>query len=105
MDGQIVDVEYENGYVRIVKIVEDTPEQFVVTPLIQTPGGLHRFSKHSHAVPKESIAGFYDTKELEETELFTKIDDVYYESVETSDSEYESETESDTDSEVSLEIE
>lgn len=105
MQGQIVEVEYENDHVNIVKIDDDSLEQFVVTPLIRTSGGLFRFSKHSHVILRESIAGFYDTKELEETGLFTKIDNVYYESIETSDSDYEYESDSDTETDVSLDDE
>lgn len=107
MDGQIVDVEYEDGQVEIVKIVEDTQEQFVVTPLVQTSTGFFRFSNQFHTIPKESVSGFYDTKELEDTGLFTKINDIFYESTETSDSDYEysSDDESDTESEVSLDSE
>jgi hypothetical protein len=105
MEGQLVDVDYENGIVKLVKIEEDGAEYYRVTPLIQTCGGLYRFSNHSHTVPKESVSGFYDTKELNDTGLYKKVNDVYYESIEDElgyDSEYSIESESDTESEVSI---
>lgn len=105
MEGQIIDVEYENAIVTLVRIEADCSDYYIVTPLIQTYGGLYRFSKHSHRISKESVAGFYDTKELHDTGLYKKIDDVYYESIdEESDpeSEYHTESGSDSESEVSL---
>lgn len=107
MEGQLIDVEYEDGYIEIARIIEDTPGHFVVTPLVPTLNGLVKFSNQYHVIPKESIAGFYDTERLEDTGLFKKIDDNLYEAVDTSDSEYEyfSDEESDTDSEVSLDSE
>ena len=107
MEGQIVDIEYEGGFVEIAKILEDTPEHFVVSHLVETSDCMYRFSRMSYPVPKESVAGFYDTRELEDTGLYRKIDNVYYEAVTSTDSDFEywSEDESETDSEVSLDSE
>lgn len=109
MEGQLVDIEYENGTTKLVRIVKDEPEHFIVTPLIQTSGGLFRFSSHPHIAPKESVSGFYDTKELDDTGIYKKIDNIYYEYIETSDSdcdyEYDSEFDYDSESEVSLDAE
>ena len=107
MDGQIVDIEYDCGLVEIAKILEDTPEHFVVSHLVQIGDGRFRFSRSSYPVPKESVAGFYDTMELEDTGLYRKIDDIFYEAVTATDSDYEygSEDESESDSEVSLDSE
>lgn len=103
MIGHIIDVEYDDGSVNIAKIVADAGVEFVVVPLVSVYGN-YRFSRHPHSVPKESIAGFYDTTELEDTGLFVKLDDTYYEAV-TSDSEYECDSDSDTETDVSLEDE
>ena len=109
MRGQIVDIEYEDGDVSIARIVDDTdPEQFMVTTLVYRPlMDMFRFSSQSHAVPRESVAGFYDTTDLEETGMFTKIDDVYYQPVDSSDSsDYDTDdSSSSTDTEVSLDSE
>lgn len=108
MRGQIVDIEYEDGDVNIARIVDDTdPDQFVVTSLVYRPlMDMFRFSTQSHAVPRESVAGFYDTTDLEETGLYTKVDDVYYQPVDSSDTDYDSDdSSSSTDTEVSLDSE
>lgn len=108
MRGQIVDIEYEDGDVSIAQIVDDTdPEHFMVMRLVyRSSVDLFRFSTHAHPVPRESVAGFYDTTDLEETGLYTKIDEVYYQSVDSSDSDYDTdESSSSTDTEVSLDSE
>lgn len=107
MEGQLVDIEYDCGFVELAKIVEETQENYTVTHLVCTTSGLYRFSRDSYPVPKESVAGFYDTTNLEDTGLYNKINDIFYEAVSSSDSDYEfwTEEESDTDSEVSLDSE
>ncbi len=103
MIGHIIDVEYDDGTVNIAKIAADAGSDYVVIPLVNVHGH-YKFSRYHHSVPKASIAGFYDTTELEDTGLFTKLDATYYEAV-TSDSEYECESDSDTDTDVSLDDE
>jgi hypothetical protein len=108
MEGQLVDIEYENGLVEIAKIIEDTPDHFIVTHLVRVFGDTRfRFSRMSYPVPKESVSGFYDTKDLEETGLYKKIDETFYEPVNDSDSDddYSSDDSSDSESEVSLDSE
>lgn len=104
MEGQLVDIEYDCGLVDICKIVEDIQGYYIVCRLLQTDDLRFRFSRFSHQVLKESVSGFYDTTDLEETGLYRKIDDVYYEAVSSVDSDYEydSEDATDTDSDVSL---
>ena len=104
MIGHIIDVEYEDGDVNIAKIVADAGSEYVVVALVNV-SGLYRFSRHTHTIPKESITGFYDTTELEETRYFAKLDDTYYEHLETSDSDYDDESDTDTDTDVSLDSE
>lgn len=103
MIGEIVDIEYEDGAVNIGKIVSDEGSEYAVVGLCLSMG-LFKFSKVAHKVPKESIAGFYDTKNLEDTGLFTKVDETYYDAVDTSDEdfEYESGYDSETESDISL---
>lgn len=107
MEGQLVDIEYDCGLVEIAKIIADGADHFVVSHLVQTGDGRFRFSRSSYPVPKESVSGFYDTVELEETGLYRKIDDVFYEAVTATDSDYDywSDDDSDTESEVSLDSE
>ena len=88
MIGEIVDIEYQDGAVNIAKIVSDEGTEYAVVGLCISMG-MYRFSRIPHTVPKESIAGFYDTKNLEDTGLFTKIDDTYYDAVDTADEAFE----------------
>lgn len=103
MIGEIVDIEYQDGAVNIAKIVSDEGSEYAVVGLCISMG-MYRFSRIPHTVPKESIAGFYDTKNLEDTGLFTKIDDTYYDAVDTSDEdfEYDSGYDSESESDISL---
>lgn len=105
MEGQIVDIEYACGLVEIARILEDTPDHFMIVHLVQTDDLCYRFSRSGYPVPKESVAGFYDTTNLEDTGLYRKIDDTFYEAVQSTDSDFESESESDSDTDVSLESE
>lgn len=108
MLGQIVDIEYEDGDVEIAKIVDDTdPEQFMVASLIyRSSVDMFRFSARVHPVPRESVAGFYDTTELEDTGMYTKVDELHYQAVDSSESDYDSDdSSSSTDTEVSLDSE
>ena len=104
MIGQIVDVEFEEGFTSIAKIIEDTGTEYHVVVLENAFGGIYKFSDSPEVIPKEAISGFYDTTNLEETGLFTDLDGTYYESCDQSDYECETDDES-TDTDVTLEDE
>jgi hypothetical protein len=105
MNGQIVDVEYEEGLVDLCKIISTQDETYTVKPLVYDAEiFLYKFSHYTHQVPIDSISGFYDTTDLTETGRFAKEGDtIYYRSLDDSDPEYEYDTddqdESDSDSE------
>ena len=101
MIGHIIDVEYDDGTVNIAKITGDVGTTYHVTTLVHMYACIYKFSTFTHIIPKESVSGFYDTDKLEDTGLFTKLDENYYESI-TSDDEYEYESDSNisTDTEV-----
>jgi hypothetical protein len=92
MIGHVIDVEYEDGTVNIAKIVSDENTEYMVKPLVNVYDYVYKFSRFPHSIPKEAVAGFYDTTNLEDTGLFSKIDDTYYESLDTSDCDYECES-------------
>ncbi len=106
MEGQIVDVEYEDGESDLCKIVTQHTDYYTVKPLVYDPDiYMYKFSHYTHQVPIESISGFYDTTVLEDTGQYIKVDGVHYRSTDDSDPEYEYDTgSSDTDSgsEISL---
>jgi len=104
MEGQIVDVEYEDQQVDMCKIIAQHTDHYTVKPLVYDPDKyLYKFSHYTFQVPVESVSGFYDTTDIEDTGQYIKVDSVHYRSVEESDPEYELESsESDTCSEISL---
>lgn len=106
MEGQIIDVEYEDEFVEICKIVARHDTNYVVKMLVYDADAfMYHFSHYTHTIPIESVSGFYDTVELEDTGDYEKIDYNRYRYIYESDPEYELEdgyTSSDTDSEVSL---
>jgi|TARA_B110000285_G_scaffold234650_1_gene312356 hypothetical protein len=104
MEGQIVDIEYEDEICEIARIVFEVGDDYAVQVLDYDRRGLYIFSDDTLLVPKDSVSGFYDTTLLEETGLYTKYDTIHYEMVDESDPDviYDSSDESDSDSEVSL---
>ncbi len=106
MEGQIVDVEYDDQQVDMCKIIAQHTDHYTVKPLVYDPDKyLYKFSHYTFQVPIESISGFYDTMDIEDTGQYVKVDGVHYRSVEDSDPEYELESgdsDSDTCSEISL---
>lgn len=105
MNGQIVDVEYEDGLIDLCKIISTQDETYTVKPLVYDADiFLYKFSHYTYQVPIDSISGFYDTTDLAETGRFVKEGDtIHYRSLDDSDPEYEYDTddqdESDSDSE------
>ena len=104
MIGQIIDVEFEDGFTNIAKIVQDAGTEYHVVVLECVCGSMYKFSDSHEVIPKEAVAGFYDTTDLEETGLFTDLDGTYYETCDQSDYETESDDES-TDTDVTLDDE
>lgn len=104
MERQIIDIEYQDGSTEIARVVSSTDTDCHVRVLYRDRCGLFKFSEEMVIVPKECISGFYDTQSLEDTGLYTKYDDVYYDQLDESDPDvvYNSSDESESDSEVSL---
>jgi len=95
----IVDVEYEDGDVMIAKIVKELNDTYEVRVLLEdTTNGLYYFNEETEIVPKESISGFYDVENLDDTGLYVQVDDKYYE---LGDDEDYIPTDSETDSDSS----
>ncbi len=96
MENQIIDIEFEDGMICIGKIIKDMDTEFQVAVLEHVGDGLWDFDQELECIPKDSVSGFYDTKDLEQTGLYEMID--------LSDTEYvlPSDTDDDSGSEVSL---
>jgi len=104
MEQQIVDIEYQDGSCEIARIISSIDNDYIVRILDRDGRGLYKFGEEVIVVPKDSVSGFYDTQSLDDTGLFVKYDDVYYEYIDESDPDvvYGSSDESESDSEVSL---
>lgn len=106
MENQIVDIEFEDGMSEIAQIVKDTADGYEVRLLEYDRGGRYIFGDAEYIVPKESVSGFYDTTDLEDTGLYEKVNDTQYELVDQSDPEVyidtEDEEESESESDISL---
>lgn len=93
----IVDIQFEDGGVSIAKILSEIEDNYEVCFLLKDlDRDLYYFDTQSEMVPKESVSGFYDVNNLEDTGLYTQVDDKYYETGD--DSDY---SPSDTDTDLS----
>ena len=103
----IVDVDCEDGTTQIARTVIENQDSYIVNFLEKNKFNLYDFTNVDEEVAKESVSGFYDVDELEDTHLFARhpqgyelIDDSDDEDFECSDDESsESEDESLVDEE------
>ena len=73
----IVDVHCEDDTVQIARIVHEHAGMYAVNFLEEKKRGVYDFSSLTELVCKESISGFYDVDNLEDTDLYMKIQDGY----------------------------
>ena len=72
----IVDVNCDDETVQIARIIHEHADMYAVNFLEKYKTG-YVFSKDTELVPKDSIAGFYDVENLEDTNLYMKVGDIY----------------------------
>src|SRR6056300_129984 len=95
----IVDVDCEDGTTQIARTVTENQDSYIVNFLEKNKFNLYDFTNVDEEVAKESVSGFYDVDELEDTHLFARHPQGY-ELIEDSDDESsESEDESLVDEE------
>jgi|UniRef100_A0A6C0CMN3 hypothetical protein len=109
MEGQIVDIEYDDETQEMVQIVEDVDDCYVIRTLEHVNYNQYKFSSFCIEVPKECICVFYDTTCLEDTGKYNKVGENIYEALDESDYDYDfdtgdegSDSSDDSGSEVSL---
>lgn len=73
----IVDVHCEDDTVQIARIVHEHAGMQAVNFLEEKKRGVYDFSSVTELVCKESISGFYDVDNLEDTDLYMKIQGGY----------------------------
>jgi hypothetical protein len=108
MENQIIDVDFEDGFKYIAKIVKDGQSEYEVALLEYYGDGEWDFdTEEPILITKDSVSGFYDTTDLENTGLYEKLKNGMYVEVDESDFEYElaSSEDDESESDVSLDDE
>jgi len=108
METQIIDVDFEDGFKSIAKIVKDGQSEYEVALLEYYGDGEWDFdTEEPILITKDSVSGFYDTTDLENTGLYEKLNNGMYVEVDESDFEYElaSSEDDESESDVSLDDE
>lgn len=102
----IVDIEFEDGSISMCRVIEEVNEtDYLIEEFVCTRSGDCKFSGETQIVPKESICGYYDVTNVEDTGLYRKVSDNLYEIIDDSDEDYEVSSEEESDSDVSLDDE
>jgi hypothetical protein len=104
MENHIVDVEFEDGSVCICQVKGETENGYLISELVYTGSGNYEFSTEFQIIEKESVSGFYDVTDLEDTGLYIRIRDGVYEQVDSSDEDYEASTEDEESSESDISL-
>ena len=108
METQIIDVDFDDGFKSIAKIVKDDQGEYEVALLEYYGDGEWDFdTEEPILITKDSVSGFYDTTDLENTGLYEKLKNGMYVEVDESDFEYElaSSEDDESESDVSLDDE
>ncbi len=108
MENQIIDVDFDDGFKSIAKIVKDGQGEYEVALLEYYGDGEWDFdTEETTTIMKDSVSGFYDTTDLENTGLYEKLKNGMYVEVDESDFEYElaSSEDDESESDVSLDDE
>ena len=108
METQIIDVDFDDGFKSIAKIVKDGQSEYEVALLEYYGDGEWDFdTEEPILITKDSVSGFYDTTDLENTGLYEKLNNGMYVEVDESDFEYElaSSEDDESESDVSLDDE
>ena len=108
METQIIDVDFDDGFKSIAKIVKDIYSEYEVALLEYYGDGEWDFdTEEPILITKDSVSGFYDTTDLENTGLYEKLNNGMYVEVDESDFEYElaSSEDDESESDVSLDDE
>jgi len=100
----LVDVLLSEDVISIARVIEDLGQTLKIQLLSKHTDGLHIFDEDIEEVPVDSICGYYDTDDLEETGMFKRTR-FGYEEISSSDSEYEPSESEDSESDVSLDDE
>lgn len=100
----IVDVKCEDGTTQIARTVLENQDVYIVNFLEKNKHNFYDFVDEQEVIHKDSISGFYDVDDLEETNLYVKVP-LGYELIDDSeDEDYEcsEDDDDDDDDDISL---
>ena len=95
----IVDVTCEDDSIQIARIVHEHGDMYAINFLELKKPCVYDFSKETELVPKDSVSGFYDVNNLEDTELYVKTENGYMLIDDSDDEDYVCSDEDDSDDE------
>jgi len=110
MENQIIDVDFDDGYTSIARILKDDYSDYEVALLEYYGDGEWNFDiEEPVSIKKDCVSGFYDTIKLESTGLYEKLMNGMYFEKDDEDSDFEfdlyTSDEDESDSDVSLDDE
>ena len=98
----IIDVECDDGTTQIARTVLENQDSYIVNFLEKNKYNFYDFVDEDEEVLKESVSGFYDVDNLEDTDLFAKVPQGYMLMDDSEDEDYECSDEEESDDDVSL---
>jgi hypothetical protein len=98
----IIDVECEDGTIQIARTVLENQDSYLVQFLEKKGSEIYDFIDEPEEIPKDSVSGFYDVDDLEETNLYTKVPHGYTLIDDSEDEDYEATEDDESDDDVSL---
>jgi hypothetical protein len=94
--SMIVDVHCEDDSIQIAKVIGEDEFSYHVLFLAKNDKLLYEFENNTEFVPKESVCGFYDVENIEDTGLYRQTFGGY-EEVDEGDEDYECPDSSESD--------
>jgi hypothetical protein len=73
----IVDIKCEDDTIQIGRIIHEHGDMYAINFLEPKRGNVYDFSSNVETVPKDTISGFYDVENLEDTGLYYKVGNGY----------------------------
>jgi|TARA_R110000822_G_scaffold175207_1_gene314910 cell shape-determining protein MreC len=101
----IVDIKCTDDSIQMGRIIHEHGGMHAVNFLIEGSTNVYNFSSETILISPESVTGFYDVTELEDTKLFVKIGNGYQMIDDSDDEDYiysGSEPDSDNCSDISF---
>ena len=98
----IIDVDCEDGTVQIARTVLENQDTYVVNFLEKNKYNFYDFVDNQEVISKDSVSGFYDVDELEDTNLYVKVPLGYDLIDDSEDEDYECSDDSEDDDDISL---